>query len=273
MLTNRYYGAKIGSMKTIKKCDLHIHTNYSFDNLPENTMEKNILSAIEKGIDVLCFTDHIELVTNNTFNTFPFEKRKAEFDSLVKQYGDQIKLLLGFEMGSPNRHPDELAFLRSLEPDMIIGSLHYLCDYVNVGNSVTHREYEKLYNQEVRAMVEFGGFDVLGHADMPKKYHTDYQADDEFLTETLRICVQKGIVPELNTSSIRQTNVAPNTTETMISPKMARVYASLGGKYVTISSDSHRYNTLGADFNQTYNAIADVLSLCYFEKGKLVPLK
>lgn len=272
-LTNLRYGAKIVNMKTTKKCDLHVHTNYSFDNLPENTMERNVVSAIQKGIDVLCFTDHIELGSNNTFKAFPFEKRKAEFDSLVKQYGDQIKLLLGFEMGSPNHHPKELAFLRSLEPDMIIGSLHYLCDYSNSAGQLSQREYERAYDREVRAMVEFGGFDVLGHADMPKKYHTDYQADDEFLAETLRICVQKGIVPELNTSTLRQTNVAPNTTETRISPKMARVYASLGGKYVTISSDSHNYQTLGANFQETYDAIADKLSLCYFEKGKLVELK
>lgn len=272
MLTNRHYSGKIGSMKTLKKCDLHVHTNYSFDNPAENTMEKNVVSAIQKGIDVLCFTDHIEII-HNTFDTFPFERRKREFDSLVAKYGDQIKLLLGFEMGSPNRHPKELAFLRSLQPDMIIGSVHYPCDYANVGDHVTHQQHEKLYNQEVRAMVEFGGFDVLGHADMPKKYHTNYQPDDEYLTETLRICVQNGIIPELNTSTLRQTNVNPNTTETMISTKMALVYASLGGKYVTISSDSHSYKTLGANFDETYNAIADKLSLCYFENGKLVPLK
>lgn len=272
MLTNRYCGAKITGMKTLKKCDLHVHTNYSFDNPAENTMEKNVVSAIQKGIDVLCFTDHIEIV-HNTFDTFPFERRKREFDSLVAKYGDQIKLLLGFEMGSPNRHPKELAFLRSLHPDMIIGSLHYLCDYSNSAGQLSQREYERAYDREVRAMVEFGGFDVLGHADMPKRYHTDYQADDEFLAGTMQICVQKGIVPELNTSTLRQTNVSPNTTETMISTKMARIYASLGGKYVTISSDSHNYQTLGANFQETYDDIADVLSLCYFEKGKLVELK
>ncbi|MBQ8433754.1 MAG: histidinol-phosphatase HisJ family protein [Clostridia bacterium] len=259
-------------MKTQKRCDLHVHTNYSYDNSHKNTMEKNVLSAIQKGIDVLCFTEHIECCSVNTFEGYPHAERKREFDRLVSLYSDQIKLLLGFEMGSPHRHPNELAFLRSLEPDMIIGSIHHPTDYHNINYRMSQADYEKLYDQEVRRLVECGGFDVLGHADMLKKYHTNFRTDEAFLTETLRICVQNGIVPELNTSSMRQTDVMANSTESMISTRMARVYASLGGKYVTISSDSHSYKTLGSHFDETYSNIADVLSLCYFEKGKLVEL-
>ncbi len=260
-------------MKTNKKCDLHVHSNFSYDNSPDNTMEKNILSSIQKGIDVLCFTEHIECGTINTFVDYPFIQRKKEFDKLAKKYDGQIKLLLGFEMGSPHHHPKELAFLRSLEPDMIIGSVHHPTDYHNINYRMSSKDYEKLYDQEVRKMVESGGFDVLGHADMLKKWHVGYQVDAEFLTETLRICAQNGIVPELNTSSIRQSDVGPSSTESMISVDMARVYASFGGKFVTISSDSHNYQTVGAHFDETYQGVRDVLSLCYFEKGKLVKLK
>ncbi|MBQ4273047.1 MAG: hypothetical protein IJB95_05315, partial [Clostridia bacterium] len=81
------------------------------------------------------------------------------------------------------------------------------------------------------------------------------------------------IVPELNTSSLRQPNVNPLTAESMISAKMAQVYASLGGKYVTISSDSHTSETISSYFEETYEKIKDVVGLCYFEKGKLVELK
>ena len=260
-------------MKTNVKCDLHVHTNFSYDNPPTNTMEKNVVSAIERGVGVVCFTDHIECCHVNTFREFPFAERKREFDRLVAKYGSQIKLLLGFEMGSPHHHPKQLAYLRSLEPDMIIGSVHFPCDYNNLNHRLSDVEYERLYDQEVRKMVECGGFDVLGHADMPKKYHPNYQQDVEFFTETLRICVEQGIVPELNTSSLRQPNVNPLTAESMISAKMAQVYASLGGKYVTISSDSHTSETIGSYFEETYEKIKDVVGLCYFEKGKLVELK
>ncbi len=251
---------------------MHVHTSYSYDNPKSNTMESNVIMALQRGIDVLCFTDHIECGHINTFKDFPFVARKKEFDGLVKRYGDRIKLLLGFEMGSPHRHPEELAFLRSLKPDMIIGSVHYPAVYNNIYTKLSSLEYAKLYNSEVRKMVEFGGFDVLGHADMPKKYQPDYQEDAEFLLETLRICVQNGIVPEMNTSSMRKTDVAPLTLEPMISRSLAREYASMGGKYVTISSDSHGRETLGSYFLDTFDAISDVLSPCYFERGKLVKL-
>ena len=259
-------------MKTHLRCDLHVHTNYSYDNPSYNTMEKNVLSAIQKGVDVLCFTDHIECCHINTFGSFPFQKRKQEFDALAKKYDGQIKLLLGFEMGSPHHHPKQLAFLRSLEPDMIIGSVHYPADYNNINYRMSPSDYEKLYNTEGRKMVEFGGFDVLGHADMPKKYHPNYTPNTPFIAETLRICAERGIVPELNTSSLRQTNVSPVTTETMISPQMAHTYAAFGGKYVTISSDSHGHQTIGSHFDETYEQIKDTLCLCYFEKRQLVKL-
>ena len=235
-------------------------------------MEKNVLSAIAKGIDVLCFTEHIECGNINTFVDYPFDERKREFDNLVEKYNGQIKLLLGFEMGSPHHHPKELAFLRSLQPDMIIGSVHHPTDYHNINYRMSQKDYENLYAQEVRKMVDFGGFDVLGHADMLKKYHPNYQPDVEFLTETLRICVQNGIVPELNTSPLRQPPIGPHSQESMISTQMAHIYANFGGKFVTISSDSHDYHTLGSHFDETYNEICDALSLCYFEKGKLVKL-
>ena len=260
-------------MKTNKKCDLHVHTNFSYDNPRDNTMEQNVVSAIHKGIDILCFTEHIECGNINTFVDYPFEIRKREFDRLAQKYDGQIKLLLGFEMGSPHRHPRELAFLRSLEPDMIIGSVHHPTDYHNINYHMSSKDYEKLYEQEVRKMVECGGFDVLGHADMLKKYHHHYKPDLDFLAETLKICVQNDIVPELNTSPLRQMPIGPHSQESMISAQMARVYAEFGGKYVTISSDSHDYKTIGSHFEETYDAICDVLSLCYFEKGKLVELQ
>ncbi len=260
-------------MKNTIKCDLHVHSNYSYDNHQINTMEKNIIVAIERGIEVLCFTDHIECCHFNTFDNFPFDGRQKEFERLKAKYGKQIKLLLGFEMGSPHHHPKELAFLRSLCPDMIIGSVHFPAYYNKITWRMSPEEYRKLYNEEVRKMVEYGGFDVLGHMDMPKKYQPDYVADKQFLTETLRICVQNGIVPEMNTSSLRKSNVEPVTTETMISAQMAQTYAQLGGKYVTISSDSHHFETVGSSFASTYDSVRDHVALCYFQQGKLVEIQ
>ena len=65
-------------MSSALKADLHLHTDYSFDSVA--TFEQYCVKAIERGISVLCFTDHIECgKRRNTFDGFPFEARAEQF--------------------------------------------------------------------------------------------------------------------------------------------------------------------------------------------------
>ena len=40
------------------KCDMHVHTAYSDDS--KTPMEQVVLSSIEKGMDLITFTDHVD---------------------------------------------------------------------------------------------------------------------------------------------------------------------------------------------------------------------
>ena len=255
-------------MSKVLRCDLHTHTNYSFDSVV--TMEQYALKAIERGIDVVCFTDHIDCNKHyNTFDGFRFEQRQAEFQRLKKQFEGQVELLLGFEIGEPHLHPDIMRVVYACKPDMIIGSIHHPADYERENKCYPRRDYERLYNRYVREMVEYGGFDVLGHADMPKKYfgqavpdqrkHNDYVEDFDYICETLRLCAEKGIVVEINTSSLRSC-----ASDTMPSLRAIEYYAKCGGRYVTINSDSHNVNDLGYGYEQTYSSLPEGLQTCYF---------
>ncbi|MCH5156689.1 MAG: histidinol-phosphatase HisJ family protein [Clostridiales bacterium] len=224
--------------KNVYKCDLHIHTNYSFDSV--ETMESYVLKALDIGLDAICFTDHIDINKHyNTFATFDFDGRLKEFEQIKKRYGDKLQLFLGFEMGEPHLHPKETAFLRTLKSDIIIGSIHHSLDYEPNAN-VTRRQSERIYDRYVRQMVEEGDFDVLGHIDMLKKYHSDYVGDFEHVCQTLEICVKRNIIPEINTSSLRS-----GAQEPMPSLVAIEHYKSAGGKYVAVNSDSHSVESLG----------------------------
>ena len=249
-------------MTRVLRCDLHTHTNYSFDS--KVTMEQYALKAIERGIDVVCFTDHIDCNKHyDTFNGFLFEARKAEFLQLKKQFEEQVELLLGFEIGEPHLHPEIMQAIYACKPDMIIGSIHHPVDYEPTGKHFDRREYEQLYNRYVREMVQFGGFDVLGHADMPKKYHSDYVENFDYVCETLRLCAEKGIVPEINTSSLRN-----GVVDTLPSLKAIEYYAKYG-KYVTINSDSHNVNDLGYRYYEIYDKLPKNVQVCYFANRQL----
>lgn len=255
-------------MKNVSKalrCDLHTHTNYSFDST--YTMLQYVQSALKLGVDVLCFTDHIDVNKHyDTFRDFRFAERKEQFARVRDKYCDKVKLLYGFEVGEPHVHPDVMEKVWQQCPDMIIGSVHHPLDYLNIDYDVTRREYERIYNECVRQMVEYGGFDVLGHADMPKKYHHDYVEDLGYISETLRLCVDKGIVPEINTSSLHKIGAL----STMPSIEAIENYAKCGGRFVTINSDSHTPETLCYAFDETRAKLPKGVSICYFEKRKIV---
>ena len=253
------------SLKTLR-CDLHTHTNYSFDSVA--TMEEYVKQALLIGADVICFTDHIDVNKHyDTFEGFRFAERREEFERVRDKYCDRVKLLYGFEVGEPHKHPDVMEKVYGENPDMMIGSVHYPLDYLDVDRAVSRREYERIYDRCVREMVEYGGFDVLGHADMVKKYHDDYVEDIDYIGETLRLCVEKGIVPEINTSSLRN-----GAQDTMPSFKAIERYAKCGGKFVTISSDSHTVDSLCNAVDETRAKLPKGVSLCYFENRKLVKM-
>lgn len=248
------------------RCDLHTHTNYSFDSV--SPMLQYVEKALKTGVDVICFTDHIDVNKHyDTFDGFQFERRREEFFRARDKYCDRVKLLYGFEVGEPHLHPDVMDRVYAEKPDMIIGSVHHPLDYLGIDYQISRREYERLYNECVRQMVEHGGFDVLGHADMPKKYHDDYVEDLAYIAETLRLCVQKGIVPEINTSSLRS-----GAQDTMPSLAAIERYAQFGGKFVTINSDSHTPHSLCYAFDETRAKLPKGVSPCYFENRKIVKI-
>lgn len=249
------------------RCDLHTHTNFSFDSIA--TMESYVMQALKADVDVICFTDHIDVNSHyDTFADFQFDKRREEFTRVKDKYADKVKLLYGFEIGEPHLHPDVMEKVYAQQPDMIIGSVHDPLGHLGINEWLSRRDYERYYNECVRQMVEHGGFDVLGHADMPKKYHDDYVEDLDYVAETLRLCVEKGIVPEMNTSSLRKEGV----TETMPSLKAVERYAKCGGKYVAINSDSHSPDTLCYAFDEIRLKLPKGVKACYFDKRKIVEL-
>lgn len=254
---------KNNNKKKVYRCDLHTHTSYSFDS--KSPMLQYVQKALEIGVDAICFTDHIDVNRHyDTFDGFEFDRRREEFDRLRDKYCDRLKLLYGFEIGEPHLHPEVMDRVYAANPDMIIGSVHNPLDYLNAHYNFTRREYERIYDEFVRKMVEHGGFDVLGHIDMLKKWHDDYVEDFDFIAETLRICVDKGIVPEINTSSLRS-----GADSAMPSMRAIEHYAKCGGKYVTINSDSHTPHSLCYAFDDICAQLPNGVAPCYFEGRKI----
>lgn len=97
--------------------------------------------------------------------------------------------------------------------------------------------------QEVLKTVQAGGFDVLGHIDFPKRYYGEIYYTEAVLYEIFLRLVEKEIILEINTSSLRKGHK-----QTMPGKELLEIYQACGGKYVTIGSDAHVVEDVGADY-------------------------
>lgn len=251
------------------KADLHIHTEFSCDS--EAKMEQYVKQAIEKKVRVLCFTDHVDWNKEDYgYQYYQPEKYFEQFNRVKANFKGELKLLTGIEFGEPHLYADKLRQLSKYPYDYIIGSIHWIGDMfpcLEVRQRYSSKEFYTLYWEEVLHTVKQGGFDALGHIDFPKRYYGEIYYQEEKMKEIFKNLLEKDMVMEINTSSLRKGN-----TETMPGKDMLEIYKDCGGTYVTIGSDAHEEKDLAAD-NDVAKSLIRELSLrevIYEERKRVI---
>ncbi len=239
--------------------DYHIHSSFSFDC--QMSLEQICERAIALGIPEICITDHVDFVPGDpSTGYFQPEAYFAAIEACREKFGDRLTIRAGAEMGEPHRFPYESEILADEYPfDFILGSLHWVQDEMVLQREYfTHRSPQEAYIAyftELHTMVRVGGFDVLGHLDVVKRYGFDVygtfdpQEFEEPIREVLRACVEVGIGLEVNTSTLRRPVHQPSPTLTVL-----KWYREMGGEIVTLGSDAHELAHIGY-------ALADMVAL------------
>lgn len=225
--------------------DLHVHTELSCDS--EADMELYVQKAINLGMEVLCFTDHVDFNKNDYgydyYNTDVFF---SKYNNIKAQYGSHIDLCAGIEFSEPHLYTDKLGVLAKKPYDFIIGSIHWIGNMFpcqKVREKYSAKEFYTLYWEEVLKTVKQGGFDSLGHIDFPKRYYGEIYYTETMLNEIFKYLLDKDMAMEINTSSLRK-----GYAETMPGIDLLEIYKTNGGQYITIGSDAHVVEDLGADY-------------------------
>ncbi len=242
------------------KADYHIHTSYSTDS--DAVMEDVIKSAISKGLNAICITEHLDY-------NFPVSDDAPEgsyicnVDSylyellmLRPKYEGQIKINFGIELGLQESVFRENALAaKAHEFDFIIGSIHnvngqdtYLPQFFE--GKTPKMAIDEFFNTTLSNIRKFQNFDVLGHLDYVARtvpggesvYNVSDYADiiDEIL-ETL-IENEKGI--EINTAALSKGFSNPNPHRSIV-----KRYKELGGEIITIGSDAHKAENVASNFD------------------------
>ena len=225
--------------------DMHIHTEFSCDS--EAKIEDYILEANKKGISTICFTDHVDLNTNDYgYNYYSAESFWNKFIEIKSKSDIEIEVLVGIEFGEPHLYENQLLELTKYPYDFVIGSIHWIGDMFpcqKVREQYSVKEFYTLYWQEVLRTVQTGEFDALGHIDFPKRYYGEIYYEESILKEIFCYLLEKDLIIEINTSSLRKGHE-----QTMPGKELLEIYKNNGGRYVTIGSDAHLVEDIGADY-------------------------
>lgn len=250
------------------RIDMHVHTEFSGDS--ETKMETYMEVVNKHNVGVICFTDHVDHNPNDYgYQYYDQQKYFHEFKNVSDRYQGNCKILSGIEFSEPHIYVDQLKELQNYPYDYIIGSIHWIGNLFpckEVREKYHAEEFYYLYWIEVLKAVQAGGFDCLGHMDFPKRYYENVVYDKEVVKQIFCIMVKKGIVLEINTSSIRK-----GLSETMPDFELLELYKDCGGRYITTGSDAHYEEDLAADLSVAEAIIAKAgLKKVYFEKRNMV---
>ena len=245
--------------------DCHTHTHVSPDS--EAALPDMLRKAQELGLFAYAVTDHVELCRwypQGYYHTLPrneedffdyaarFEQSMAQ-NAVARELAQGLTFMNGIELGEPDADFGLASSIcKDQRLDFVIASLHelpgkldfYFLDYAkeNVPALLT------TYFTTLLQIAEWNGFDVLGHITYPLRYivgdagiPVDITQYRDIIAEIFRTVIRNGKGIELNTSGYRQTYGKP-----FPDAELLRLYRDLGGKLLTLGSDAHKPEDVGA---------------------------
>lgn len=243
-------------------CDMHTHSDNSFD--AKNSVDDMCTSAINKGLYAIAITDHCEapeipLGDASEYGSFDVLIPKSFKDSKNAQekYSTKIKVLCGLELGEPmhNLSCTQKA-LKYGDFDFVLASVHNLRNMADF----YYLDFEKfdineilnLYFDELAETASFNDFDSLAHLTYPLRYIKektgkipDLSIYQDKIDNIFNILIMNNKALEINVSGLYK-----GFGSTLPDEAQIKRYNQLGGKYITIGSDSHNRDDVGKCIKQ-----------------------
>ena len=243
--------------------DYHVHTAFSDDSV--YPMEDVIRDAVRMGMEEICITDHVDYGIKEDWDcgkeilyrngeplaNVDYPRYMEKLKELQRLYGDQIQIRTGMEFGVQMHTIPQFDTLFKRYPfDFIILSIHQVEDKEfwtqDFQRGRSQKGYNERYYQEMLDVVKaYKEYSVLGHVDLIVRYDEQgiypFEKVEPMIREIFQVAIADGKGIELNTSYHRY-----GLKDTTPSVKILELYRELGGEIVTLGSDSHKPEHLGA---------------------------
>lgn len=283
--------------------DYHVHTHFSDDS--NYLMEQVVQDALSMGMDEICFTDHVDygikkdrselsekelekvadfvddaiglspdaIVTNVDYPNY-----FKELNRLSDLYTDKIQIKKGLEFGIQSHTIEKYQSLFDTykdQLDFIILSIHQVED-----KEFWNQDYQKgksqdevytgYYNELYKVIQIYKDYSVLGHLDLISRYDAQgnypFEKVKPIVQKILKQVIEDGKGIELNTSSIRY-----GLKDSTPAKEILELYKNLGGKIITLGSDSHTPAHLGKYIQDYKNYLKELGFSHYYTFEKMQP--
>lgn len=250
--------------------DYHMHSSLSFDS--EADALEMALTAKERGLKEICFTDHLDYCRTPYWPNMQFQIADYNriYDALTVP---GLKIRKGVETGLTTWNRKELEDFLSQRPfDFVLGSVHFAQDIDPYeerfweGRSV--REGFRVYLEEMLEVVKLhDNYDVLGHLTYacksphnPTREVIRFEDFHEITDEIMKVIIAGGKGMEINTSGVDSVGVFLPTADYL------RRFKELGGEIVTVGSDAHNTARVGQYTDRALTILKEIFGyVCTFE--------
>jgi histidinol-phosphatase (PHP family) len=235
--------------------DYHMHTPLCRHAIGEPVDYAARAEAL--GLREIGFTDHSPMRRDDFDN---WRMRADQLDDYVENVRraqrehPQLTILLGLEVDFIPGHEEWIRELAGRHPwDYFIGSVHYVSDSWDVDNPEKLSKWKErdafevwsIYFDRLTKAAESKLFEIIGHADLPKKFGYVPQQDCAPLFERfLKAAAQANTAIELNTAGLRK-----DCREIYPSPAFLAL-AHAHRVPITFGSDAHAPPEVGHEFQQ-----------------------
>ena len=195
--------------------DLHTHTPLCRHAVGEPV--EYARHAVSLGLTEIGFSDHSPMPQDDFDNWRMLDRQLDEYVAKVRraqQEFPQLTIRLALEVDYLPGHEEWIRQLAGRHPwDYFIGSVHYLSDSWDIDNPAKISEWHKrdafavweAYFERLAQAAESRLFEIIGHADLPKKFGIRPAQDCTPLYESfLKAAARSGVAIELNTAGLRK---------------------------------------------------------------------
>jgi len=233
--------------------DYHMHTPLCRHARGEPT--EYAAHAVKLGLTEIGFSDHSPMrrddfdnwrMHNDELDAYVAKVRQAQTDH------PQLTIRLALEVDYLPGHEDWIRELAARHPwDYFIGSVHYVSNDWDIDNPAKLPEWKNrdtfevwsVYFDRLTMAAASGLFEIIGHADLPKKFgHRPTQDCTPLYEKFLDAAKRHHCAMELNTAGLRKDckEIYPHNDILELAFKK--------GVPITFGSDAHAPEEVGMDF-------------------------